>query len=63
VAVNGVRAQDSLKGLLPGEERRFTVASGGENPKLTIECNRLKPGQRIEFEADLDSPPGISGTL
>jgi hypothetical protein len=58
VAVNGVRAQDSLKGLLPGEERRFTVASGGRNPKLTIECDRLVPGQRIEFEADLDAMGG-----
>ena len=63
VAVNGVRAQDSLKGLLPGEERRFTVASGGANPKLTIECDRLAPGQRIEFEAGLDSTPDIPGSL
>jgi hypothetical protein len=53
VAVNGVRARDSLEGLLPGEERRFTVPSGGANPKLTIESDRLVPGQRIEFEADL----------
>jgi hypothetical protein len=53
VAVNGVRAKGSLKGLLPGESRRFEVASGGERPKLTIECDRLVPGQRIEFQADL----------
>ncbi len=53
VAVNGVRAQDSLKGLLPGEERQFAVASGGAHPKMTIECDRLVPGQHIEFEADL----------
>lgn len=61
-AVNGVRAQESLKGLLPGAERRFTVASGGANPTLTIECDRLVPGQRVEFEADLGAaavrPPG-----
>jgi hypothetical protein len=55
VAVNGVRARESLKGLLPGEERRFIVASGGPDPRLTIECDRLVPGQRIEFEADLDA--------
>ncbi len=53
VAVNGVRAEDSLKGLLPGEERGFTVASGGVDPRLTIECDRLVPGQQIEFEANL----------
>jgi hypothetical protein len=54
VAVNGVRARESLKGLLPGEERRLTIPSGGASPKLTIECDRLVPGQRIEFEADLE---------
>jgi len=55
VTVNGVRAQDSLKGLLPGEECRFAVASGGSDPKLTIESDRLVPGQRIEFEAELSA--------
>jgi hypothetical protein len=55
VAVNGVRAVDSLRGLLPGEERQFTVASGGRDPKLTIECDRLVPGQQIEFEANLNA--------
>jgi hypothetical protein len=53
VAVNGIRAKDSLKGLLPGESRRFDVASGGANAKLEIECDRLVPGQRIGFQADL----------
>jgi hypothetical protein len=56
-AVNGVRAEESLKGLLPGEEREFSVASGGASPTLTIECDRLVPGQRIEFEADLRAAP------
>jgi hypothetical protein len=53
VAVNGVRAKGSLKGLLSGESRRFEVTSGGGRPKLAIECDRLVPGQRIEFQADL----------
>jgi hypothetical protein len=53
VAVNGVRSLDSLKGLLPGEERRFAVAAGGAHPKVTIECDRLVPGQHIEFDAHL----------
>ena len=53
VAVNGVRAKESLKYLQPGEARQFTVASGGKNPTLTIECDRLVAGQRIEFEAGL----------
>jgi hypothetical protein len=53
VTVNGVRARESLKHLQPGETRRFTVSSGGANPNLTIECDRLVAGQRVEFDADL----------
>jgi hypothetical protein len=53
VAVGGKRAKESLKGLLPGESRRLEVASGGSNPHLAIECDRLVPGQRIGFDADL----------
>ena len=53
VAVNGVRARASLKLLPPGERRQFTVASGGAAPALTIESDRLVPGQTIDFDADL----------
>lgn len=53
LVVNGVRSKESLKGLLPGEKRTVQLKSGGDVPKLTIESNRLVPGQRIEFEADL----------
>ncbi|AMV39959.1 hypothetical protein [Planctomyces sp. SH-PL62] len=52
-AVNGVRAKDSLRGLPPKESRTFAIDAGGETPKLTIESDRLVPGQRIEFDADL----------
>jgi hypothetical protein len=54
VAVNGVRARESLLGLLPGERRTLIIAAGGRSPKLTIACDRLVPGQVIEFEADLE---------
>jgi hypothetical protein len=53
LAVNGVRASNSLKGLLPGQSRTDEIASGGAAPKLTIESDRLVPGQSIQFEADL----------
>lgn len=53
VAVNGVRAQGSLIYLPPGESRDFEIATGGTRPTLTIECDRLVPGQRIGFEADI----------
>jgi hypothetical protein len=42
-----------LKGLLSGESRHFDVASGSADPKLEIECDRLVPGQRIGFGANL----------
>jgi len=51
VAVNGTRAKISLRGLRPGDSRTIEVDSEGE--KLTIECDRLVAGQRIEFDADL----------
>mgnify|MGYP000959251331 CR=1 FL=1 len=51
--VNGVRSTVSLKGLLPRESRAFEVAAGGATPTLTIESDRLVPGQRIEYDADL----------
>jgi hypothetical protein len=54
VAVNGVRAHESLRGLLPGERRTVIIAAGGKSPKLTLACDRLVPGQVIEFEADLE---------
>ena len=53
VAVNGVRARESLKLLPPGGRRQFTVASGGASPALTIESDRLVPGQTIGFDAGL----------
>jgi hypothetical protein len=53
VAVNGFRASRSLKGLLPGESRANEISVGGSSPKLSIEYDRLVPGQIIEFTADL----------
>jgi hypothetical protein len=55
IAVDGTRAGRSLKGLLPGESRTDEIAAGGSAPKLSIACDRLVPGQSIEFEADLRS--------
>jgi hypothetical protein len=53
ITVNGVRSPETLKYLQPGEYKQFTVNSGGKNPALTIECDRLVPGQRIDYKADL----------
>jgi len=53
ITVNGTRSSGTLKYLQPGKSRQFTVQSGGEKPVVTIECDRLVPGQKIEFEANL----------
>ena len=58
-AVDGTRAGDSLKGLLPGQSKTFTIPlrvageSATSPPILTIDSDRLVPGQRIEYDADL----------
>ncbi|MEC8011993.1 MAG: DUF4832 domain-containing protein [Pseudomonadota bacterium] len=52
-AVNGVRSETSLKGLLPGVSRTFSINAGGSNPSLTIESDRLVAGQVIEYSANL----------
>jgi hypothetical protein len=57
LAVNGVRSTRSLKGLLPGESRTDEIAAGGASPKLTIACDRLVPGQVIEYDAGLSVAP------
>jgi hypothetical protein len=56
LAVDGVRAEGSLKGLLPGESRTDEIKAGGTSPKLTIACDRLVPGQAIEYDANLPGP-------
>jgi hypothetical protein len=56
LAVDGVRAEQSLKGLLPGESRTDEIKAGGTSPKLTIACDRLVPGQAIEYDANLPGP-------
>jgi hypothetical protein len=51
VAVAGRRSTTPLKGLCPGETRACEVAAAGGD--VTIESDRLVPGQKIEFDADL----------
>ena len=56
VSVNGVRADTSLKGLLPGSRREFIIRPGsaaGDDLQLRIECDRLVQGQQIQYDADL----------
>ncbi|MCF7825210.1 MAG: DUF4832 domain-containing protein [Candidatus Marinimicrobia bacterium] len=52
--VNGVRADESLKYLTAGDTLDLEILSGGTAPVLTIECDKLVPGQVIEYEAHLE---------
>ncbi len=49
VSVNGVRSPQSLKLLVPGEVLECSVSAGGDDPLLTIESDRLVPGQTIGY--------------
>jgi hypothetical protein len=60
VAVNGIKSKMSLRTLQPADTMNCRIASGGANPMLTIECNRLVNGQKVEFEADLTSAAVIN---
>jgi hypothetical protein len=52
-AVSGIRSVNSLRGMAPGEQRDFLVHADGAGSRLTIESDRLVPGQVIQFNADL----------
>ena len=53
ISINGVRSSESLKYLQAGESRQYQIGSGGKDPVLTIDCDHLVAGQKIEFSADL----------
>lgn len=56
VAVNGVRSSGSLQKLMPGEEMWVEVTAPSiskDKCVVTIECDHLVKGQRIQFDADV----------
>ncbi len=53
-AISGLRSDTSLRGLAPGEQRVCRVARVGTANDVSIECDRLVPGQMIQFEARLE---------
>jgi len=53
VAVNGILSGNSLKTLLPADTIWVKVPSGGDSPVLTIECDHLLAGQKIDYDADI----------
>ena len=53
VAVNEVRSESNLKDLQPGQSRWVGIPAGSTDMEITIECDRLVSGQKIEFDADV----------
>jgi len=53
ITIDGLRAEVSLKGLLPNTSQTVVINTGGNQPTLTIECDHLVAGQTIDFAADL----------
>ncbi len=49
ITVNGMRSPQSLKLLSPGDTLACSVSAGGDEPVLTIESDRLVPGQSIGY--------------
>ncbi|MEP4532060.1 MAG: DUF4832 domain-containing protein [Cyclobacteriaceae bacterium] len=56
VTVNGVRANETLKYLSPGEKLTCEIASGGESSTLTIESDYILPTQEIEYYGTVNEP-------
>lgn len=59
--VGGTRSSTSLKGLVAGQSRSFTINAVPDGAGLTIECDRLVAGQEIQFDANLVG--GTNGIL
>ena len=54
MAIGDIQSQQSLKGLLPKDTIEVTISAGLEDGnELTIACQRLVPGQEIQFNADI----------
>ena len=53
LAVGNVRSSQSLRGLLPGKSKQFTVDRGSSDLKPTIQSDRLLGHQQIQYDADL----------
>jgi hypothetical protein len=51
VTVNNVRAEQSLRGLLPGEEQTYIVKAPATSTNVRITSDFILPSQEIEFES------------
>jgi hypothetical protein len=56
IAVNGTRSPQSLKLLAPGQTQTYGVSAGAEGAEITIECDKLVEGQKIQFHGTQELP-------
>lgn len=56
VAIDGVRADESLKHLQPGASMTCEIAAGGSSPTLTIESDYILPTQTIQYYGTVNEP-------
>jgi hypothetical protein len=56
IAVDGIKANETLKFLAPGETKLYTVAANAKGAQISIECDKLVPGQKIEFYGTQELP-------
>ncbi len=47
-----IRAAETLRLLLPGEQRTFSIPAAGDASSFRIACDRLVEGQRIPFSVE-----------
>ncbi|GAA3516904.1 hypothetical protein GCM10022393_33730 [Aquimarina addita] len=59
--VGGTRSGTSLKGLISGQSRNFTINDLPDGAGLSIESDRLVSGQEIQYDADLDGGTVVGG--
>jgi hypothetical protein len=59
ITVNEIRSAASIKGLLPGENKEYTVSGlnigSSDTPTLTITSDKLLSGATIPYQAALDA--------
>ena len=54
ITVNGVRASESLYGLLPGEQKTFDIRNAvATSENVTITSDFILTSQQIQFDAEL----------
>ena len=51
ISVAGKRAAKSLRGLLPGEKKTYSISAKATTDNVRIESDFILPSQQIEFEA------------